>query len=88
MINLKKVIAGAAIFAAGLVTGLWLEMPVLSAQNRFGPDEVESVPDSFLRGGDRTYSVLQEMRALMQEQNAHLVEISKNTASAAKSNSK
>ncbi len=50
----------AAGFAAGLVCGSW---PYASAQQRFGKDDVKSVPKSFIEGGDRAYTTLKEIAA-------------------------
>ncbi len=50
------------IFAAGFVAGITCaSWPYVSAQQRFGKEDVKSVPKSFLEGGDRAYTTLKEI---------------------------
>lgn len=76
----KRLIGSAALFVAGLATGILLQPHIASAQdNRFGPEDV-SVPKSFLQGGDRSLALLQDIRGILQDQTALLQQISANTA--------
>ena len=45
-------------FFAGAVCTSW---PPAAAQQRFGKDDIKSVPKSFIEGGDRVYTTLKEI---------------------------
>jgi len=57
----------AAGFVAGMAIGAMLADRPVHAGQTFGPEDVKSVPQAYLQGGDRNYTVLkdilQEMKA-------------------------
>jgi len=76
---------GLACFVAGLGCGafFWASGQA-SAQQRFGPGEVRSVPQDFIDSANKEYQVLIEIRALLDAQQEQLLKIEANTAAVAR----
>jgi hypothetical protein len=67
-------------FVAGALVGYTLSDGQVYAQQRFGPEDVRSVPPEFIEGGDRSYTVLKEINATLKRSEHALSAIQQNTA--------
>lgn len=56
-----------AAFFLGLLCASLLPRDPVSAAQTFGPEQVKSVPKSFLEGGDRNVAVLSEILSVLKE---------------------
>jgi len=57
----------AAAFLLGALCGPALIQKTADAAQTFGPEEIKSVPPSFMKGGDRNYAMLREIHAVLKE---------------------
>ena len=74
---------GTLLFGAGLLIGtLWDPFAPAAAQQRFGRDEVKSVPDSFIEGGDRSYTTLKAIAESSKSAADSLAKMEKSAADA------
>lgn len=81
-LNRPRVVA-IGIFLGGFLLGaMCTSWPYASAQQRFGKDDVKSVPKSFLEGGDRAYTTLKEIAASSKASADSLGRIEKNAGDA------
>ena len=72
----------ASIFVAFLLgllcASVFLDRSAQAAQT-FGPDKVKSVPESFLKGGDRSAATLSEILTVLRENTAAVKNIESHT---------
>ena len=66
------------VFSSQLIIALWSDFAFSNkaiAAQKFTPETVESVPESFLKGGDRTVQALAELNKTMRENGRKLDKI-------------
>ncbi len=81
-LNRSRLLA-TGIFIGGFIAGaMCTSWPYASAQQRFGKDDVKSVPKSFLEGGDRAYTTLKEIATSSKASADSLARIEKNAGDA------
>jgi len=78
-------VLAAVVFIAGFAVGtVCTSWPLASAQQRFGKEDVKSVPKSFLEGGDRAYTTLKEIASTSKASSDSLLKIEKSIGDADK----
>ena len=69
----------AAAFLLGALCGPTLIQKTADAAQTFGPEEIKSVPPSFMKGGDRNYAILREIHAVLEENGSTMAGLATNT---------
>jgi hypothetical protein len=73
----------AAAFAAGTVVGALGFPGSVQAEQKFGPGDVQSVPENFVLGGNKQFAVMNELLTVTRENQVILQNIERNTAAIA-----
>ena len=66
-------------FLLGLLCGSMFPDSSVQAAQTFGPDEVKSVPESFIKGGDRSAALLSEILTVLRENTSAVNKIESHT---------